>query len=39
MKNKVLKKNIFARQNYRQTFKKHGYEPISGEKMKDRKTK
>lgn len=36
-KNKL--KNIFARQNYRQAAKKFGYEPVSGEKMKARRTK
>lgn len=39
MKNKSLKKNIFARHNYRQAVKKYGYEPIKGEQMKARHTK
>lgn len=36
---KRIKQNIFARHNYRQAVKTHGYEPASGEKMKARHTK
>lgn len=39
MKNKSLKKNIFAHQAYRQAVKQNGYAPASGEKMKARHTK
>lgn len=39
MKNKSLKKNIFARHNYQQAVKRNGYAPIKGEQMKARHTK